>query len=111
MNFLAFTRPHDLAKLGDVLWTAFPEWFYTDPQQPQFKRTDVTLSGDGQNGWIMFPESTDPARVMSVINAYQLAPDPTPPTPTVTTDSAQIPNVPLWQHLVGKGWIWDNAPA
>ena len=108
MQFLAFTRPHDIAKLGDALWAAFPQWFYQDSFSAH-QRTDVTLSGDGANGYIMFPDSTPISAVEAVIDTYQLAPEFNPPAP-ISEPIINAPVRPMWQHLIGAGWIWDNAP-
>lgn len=108
MHFLAFTRPHDLTALGTALWSAFPQWFYTDADGRL--RTDVTLSGDGQDGWIMFPDTTSVAAVEAAINAYRLPTDLTITPPVEVDVVAQIPRRPIWQYLLGAGWMWNNAP-
>lgn len=81
MKTLTFNQPHNLSKICDELFAAFPEW--RTPQNipglpPRFK-TDVKISGDGVILKLEVPDDTNEVLLAGVVAAHD-------PTPVITVD-------------------------
>lgn len=80
MKTLTFSQqPHNLAKLCDELFLAFPEWRVPVTIPVPGFTTEVKISGDGNTLTIEVPDDADEGEVTSIVESHD-------PTPVVTVD-------------------------
>jgi len=74
---LTFAVAHNLNKIAEELFVAFPSFIVDTPGALFPKRSLAGITGDGKVLVLWVPKDTDEAQVAAVVAAH----DPTPPAP------------------------------